>query len=233
MIYVNLTEIPKPLLMGLKVNKETLVAKNKSINDVANIMRLSEKFVIGYDENLSLKSKPHYHIHFMYEGSLGAIQKFKQRNLKDWGTSTKLYEAKDKKESDPYCWYGYAVKENLIYASQDIDMVALNINAHTQHAFKRSKLEYGNKVETKKVVKSTTEDKIYLDLDGYIKENGRTSFREIMARMAKTSLEEFKQMLSIQRLEYLMYKYLLLRKKIHYSQYINIKLDNDKSEHFI
>ena len=232
MTYINLTivEIPKPLLMGLKVNKETLVAKNKSITDVANIMRLTEKFVIGYDESLSLKSKPHYHIHFLYDGTLGAIQKFKQRNLKDWGTSTKLYEAKDKKDSDPYAWYGYAVKENEIYVSPDIDKIALDINAHTQHAFKRSKMEYGNKIEVKKVNKQTTEDKIFIDLDEYIKEKGRTTLREIMARMAKTSLEEFKSMLSIQRLEYLGYKYLLLRKKLQYSEYVNRKLDNDKSE---
>jgi len=228
MIYVDLTEIPKPILVGLKVNKETLDSKGKSIQDVANLMRLTEKFVIGYDETMSLKSRPHYHIHWLHEGTFGALQKFKQRNLKDWGTSTKLYQAKDKKESDPYCWYGYAVKENEIYVSSDIDKIALDINAHTQHAFKRSKLDYGNKIEIKKDKKQTTEEKLFVDLDVYLNENGRTSSREIMARMAKTSLEAYDQMLSIQRLEYLMYKYLLKRKKIQYSLYVGNKIDNIK-----
>lgn len=231
MIYVNLTEIPKPVLAGLKVNKETLDSKGKSIQDVANLMKLTEKFVIGYDETMSLKSKPHYHIHFMYYGKFETLQKFKQRNLKDWGTSTKLYQAKDKKDSDPYCWYGYAVKENEIYVSPDIDKTALDINAHTQYAFKRSKLDYGNKIEIKKGKKQTTEEKLFIDLDVYIEGNGRTSSREIMARMAKTSLEEYDQMLSIQRLEYLMYKYLLKRKKIQYSLFIDYKLDNVKLFH--
>jgi len=228
MIYVNLTEIPKPILVGLKVNKETLDSKGKSINDVANIMRLTEKFVIGYDETLSLKSRPHYHIHWLYEGKFETLQKFKQRNLKDWGTSTKLYQAKDKEESDPYCWYGYAVKENEIYVSPDIDKVALDINAHTQHAFKRSKLDYGNKIEIKKGKKQTTEEKLFIDLDEYIKESGRTSSVDVMARIAKTSLEEYDQMLSIQRLRYLMYKYLLKRKLIQYSLYVSNENQNIK-----
>lgn len=220
MTYINLTiiEKPKPLLMGLKVNKETLVLKNKSIQEVANLMHLTEKFVIGYDETLSLTAKPHYHIHFMYDGTLAAIQKFKQRNLKEWGTSTKLYQAKDKKESDPYCWYGYAVKENLIYASSDIDEQALKVHAHTQHAFKKSQLEYGSKKEKKKDEKKTYEQKLFEKCDIFYFD--KQGFFETAKHISRISLEELDSFLTISRVEYYTWKYLLTRKHITHSQYL-------------
>ena len=81
MLYVDITEATKPLLMGLKVNQSTLVEKNVTIEEVANLLNLTEKYVIGLDKDLSDTQQPHYHIHFRYNGKLDAIQKLKQRNL--------------------------------------------------------------------------------------------------------------------------------------------------------
>lgn len=115
MIYVDLTEIKKPLYLGLKVNVATLQEKTVTIDDVAKFLLLTDNYVIGLDSEYSQKSLPHYHIHFRYDGNYDAIQKLKTRKLKDYGKTTKLYKAKDIPDSDPYAWYGYAVKEKIIF----------------------------------------------------------------------------------------------------------------------
>lgn len=212
--------------MGLKINKSTLEEKNVTIEEVANLLLLTEKYVIGYDVNLSETQQPHYHIHFTYHGNLEAIQKLKQRKLKEYGKTTKLYQAKDKKDSNPYSWYGYAVKENMIFASSDIDKGMLDIEAHTQYEFKKSQINYGKKIEEKKIKKISTEEKVFLKLDEVTKQ--RISFEDLMSETLKIYLTEHKQMLSIQRVEYLTYKYLLIRGKIQHITYINNKYHNIK-----
>jgi len=218
MIYVDLTEIPKPLLMGLKVNKSTLVEKKVTIEEVANLLNLTENYVIGYDDKLSETQQPHYHIHFLYKGTLDAIQKHKQRKLKEYGRTTKLYQAKDKSESNPNTWYGYALKENQIFASQDLNQQELDIQAHTQREFKKSKLKYGKKMEDKKEVKKTYEQKLFEQTDKvYMK---GFSFMDTAKHISRISLDELEAFLTISRVEYYTWKYLLTRKHITHFQYL-------------
>lgn len=212
--------------MGLKINKSTLEEKKVTIEEVANLLLLTEKYVIGYDVNLSDTQQPHYHIHFTYYGKIDAIQKLKQRKLKDYGKTTKLYQAKDKEDSNPYSWYGYAIKENKIYASPDLDESMLNIESHTMYEFKKSQLKHGKKIEDKKLKKISTEEKVFLKLDEETKQ--RISFEDLMSKTLEIYLAEHKQMLSIQRIEYLTYKYLLIRGKIPYKTYVSNKYHNIK-----
>ena len=46
MVYLDITEIEPPLLMGLKVNESTLVEKSVTIEEVANLLNLTENYVI-------------------------------------------------------------------------------------------------------------------------------------------------------------------------------------------
>jgi len=226
MIYVDITHPEPPILMGLKVNKSTLDDKKVTIEEVANLLHLTDHYVIGFDNSLSETQQPHYHIHFSYYGKLDAIQKLKQRKLKDYGKTTKLYQAKDKKDSNPYTWYGYAVKENQIFMSEDLNKTALDIEAHTQYHFKKAQLNYGKKIQDKKDKKLSTEDKVFAQLDEYTKE--RRTFRDLMSKLASIYLKEFKQMLSIQRIEYLAWKYLLVNDRISFETYVERKIDNIK-----
>lgn len=226
MIYVDITHPEPPILMGLKVNKSTLVEKKVTIEEVANLLGLTDHYVIGYDENMSETQQPHYHIHFSYYGKFEAIKKFKQRKMKDYGTSTKLYQAKDKKESNPYSWYGYAVKENLIFMSPDLNKTALDIESHTMYEFKKAQLKYGKKLQDKKDKKLSTEQQVFLDLQEFTKQ--KTWFLDLMSKLAEIYLTKHNQMLSIQRIEYLAYKFLLLTERISYNSYVQRKFENIK-----
>ena len=218
MIYVDITEATEPLLMGLKVNQSTLVEKNVTIEEVANLLNLTEKYVIGLDNKLSETQQPHYHIHFRYNGKLEAIQKLKQRKLKDYGKTTKLYQAKDKKESNPYSWYGYAIKEQKIFASSDLDSDQLMLQQHTQYEFKKSQLNYGKKIEAKKEVKKTYEQKLFELTDKFYLKGSQ--FIDTAKHISRISMEELESFLTISRVEYYTWKYLLTRKHITHLQYL-------------
>jgi hypothetical protein len=174
--------------------------------------------VIGYDVSLSETQQPHYHIHFRYHGKLEAIQKLKQRKLKDYGKTTKLYQAKDKKESNPYTWYGYAIKENKIFASPDLAADELDRQQHTQREFKKSQLKYGKKVEEKKKVKQTYEEKLFEETDKYYIKGSQ--FIDIAKHISRISMDEHETFLTISRVEYYTWKYLLKRKHITHLQYL-------------
>lgn len=58
---------------GIKVNQEVLDMKNKTINDVVQLLGIKDGFVIGKDEELSATGKPHYHVHFRDERTLDAL----------------------------------------------------------------------------------------------------------------------------------------------------------------
>lgn len=218
-------EIPKKLLLGLKVNVATLHEKKVSIEEVAKLLWITEKYVIGLDEHVSIKSVPHYHIHFEYEGNYDAIQKLKCRKLRDFGKSTKLYQAKDKKESNPYAWYGYAVKEKLIAKSEDIDESMLAINAHTQLEFKKSKINYGEKIEVKKTEKVTFEESLFDEIV-YLKSQGEEPkrFSDYAALISGISWKLHKRILLPNRVEYYTWKFLLTHKIVTHFIYVREKI---------
>lgn len=230
---LSVKEIPKRLLLGLKVNVATLQEKKVSIEEVAKLLLITEKYVIGLDEFVSLKSVPHYHIHFEYEGNYDAIQKLKCRKLKEYGKSTKLYQAKDKKDSDPYAWYGYAVKEKLIAKSEDIDESMLAINAHTQLEFKKSKVSYGEKIEVKKTEKVNFEESLF-DQIVYLKSKGLeepTRFTDYATLISRISWELHKRILLPNRVEYYTWKYLLTHNVVSHFIYVREKLKDYNIEY--
>ncbi|WP_445775560.1 hypothetical protein [Shewanella sp.] len=168
--------------------------------------------------SLSESQQPHYHIHFRYYGKLDAIQKLKQRKLKDYGKSTKLYQAKDKKESNPYSWYGYAIKENQIIASPDLDTRLLEIEQHTMREFKKSQLKQGKKIEAKKEGKRTFEEKLFESVEkAHYPKKSWVSTAECVSRI---SMEEGETFLTISRVEYYTWKFLLTKKHITHLQYL-------------
>lgn len=148
---------------GLKINEEVLTLKNKTILEVVVLLDLTE-YVVGRDDALSGSKKPHYHIHFRDERTLDALKKHKQRVMPDWGRATKLYPPKDRVDNI-MCWYGYAVKEQLIFATDGIDKIVLAQEAHTQNAYKKSQLNYGKQQEEKKQAKKDLETMIFSQID--------------------------------------------------------------------
>ena len=150
---------------GLKINEEVLIVKDKTILEVIVLLGIEDgEYVIGRDEALSADTKPHYHIHFKDERTLDALQKHKQRVMPEWGRTTKLYPPKDRVDNI-MCWYGYAVKEQLIFASDTVDKVILAQEAHTQAAYKQSQLNYGKQQEEKKVARQDLQTLIFTQLD--------------------------------------------------------------------
>lgn len=223
---MNVSELPKRILLGLKINVATLQEKNVTIEDVAKLLGITEHYVIGLDSEYSGKSIPHYHIHFQYEGKYDAMQKQKCRKLKDYGKSTKLYQAKDKKESDPYCWYGYAIKEQLISKCHKVQDIPLNIHAHTQLEFKKSKMNYGAKIEVKKNEKVTFEDSLFDDIvyQKTLLSKPLKSFSEYATMISSASFRLHKRILLPNRIEYYTWKYLLIHNIVPHSMYVREKL---------
>jgi len=238
--------ITESIRMGLKVNKSTLEEKKTTIKEILKLLNITRDYTVGLDEKVSKKQIPHYHIHFNYYGKYDAIQKLKSRKMKGWGTSTKLYKAKAKHGSDLYAWYGYSCKESIIEVSPEIEMEKLKENAHTQKAFWESKQKYGEKIETKKALVVSNEEKLFqfLDLNALafkVSPNacytGTTNIRQeahdrkselsrVLATTLKWHMETFNKLTTYQRCEHLAYKWLLTRKKMTYEEFIERKQGN-------
>ena len=222
---LSVSEMPQRILLGLKINVSTLEEKKVTIEEVRNLLHITDHYVIGLDTSLSVKQVPHYHLHFSYLGNYDAIQKLKCRKLKDFGKSTKLYQAKDKKESDPYCWYGYAVKEQLISKSADVDETPLKIHAHTQFEYRKSQIRYGAKIETKKVEKVTFEESLFDEIV-YLKSQGEEPkrFTDYATLLSKAAFRLHKKILLPNRIEYYTWKYLLTHNIVSHYVYVREKM---------
>ena len=160
------------ILYGLKINLSDLEDRGLTIEDIygPSYWNLTAHFVVGLDRQLATENKPHYHLHWKDTRTLEALRKFKQKVMPNWGHCTKLYVAKTKdasEKADPLAWLGYACKENLIFASDDIDRVALEKHAHTMAEFKKSQLKWGAKKELKKEEASTLEQRIFSKIDAH------------------------------------------------------------------
>ena len=150
---------------GIKINKETFDLKKTDWTTIVEAMELKDtEYVVGLDEQLSTDKKPHYHIHFKSEKTLGALQDFKKVAMPNWGPSTKLYPPKERVENFE-CWAGYAVKENFISHNKLKDILLVEKEAHTQRAYKQSQLNYGALVEEKKQAKKDIQSYIFSQLD--------------------------------------------------------------------
>ena len=239
-------QITEGLRMGLKVNKSTVEEKKTTIQEILKLMNITRDYAVGLDEKVSKKQIPHYHIHFTYYGTHSALTKYKQRKMPKWGASTKLYKAKDKHGSDLYAWYGYACKESIIEVSPEIEMEKLKENAHTQKAFWESKQKYGEKIEAKKALVVSNEEKLFqfLDLNALafkIAPNacytGTTNIRsearqrkseltKVLAWILKWHMETFNKLTTYQRCEHLAYKWLITRQHMGYDELIERKQGN-------
>lgn len=207
---------------GLKVNDEVLKIKNKTIQEVAELMDLKDNYVIGRDDTLSSDGKVHYHIHFKDERTLDALQKFKQRNMPDWGRATKLYPPKSKVDNI-MCWYGYAVKENIVYVSPDVIMEQLLLEQHTQAEFKRSQLNWGRQQEAKKQEKKDLETVIFSQIDNL---PIQYHFFEVAVYVSKFYYTEIKSVPIRSQVEKLVWKYLIDRGHKNWEDYILYQFPN-------
>jgi len=207
---------------GLKINEDTLTAKNATILEVVTLLGLKE-YVIGKDEALSASGKPHYHIHFRDDRTLDALQKYKQRVMPEWGRTTKLYPPKDRVDNI-MCWYGYACKETLIHATETIDPIALAQEAHTQHAYKQSQLNYGKQQEEKKQAKKDLETTIFSQLDDM--PLPRKDFISIAEWVSKFFMDEVKCPPIKSQIEKYTWTYLLTREYASHRDYILWQFSN-------
>lgn len=153
-------------LYGIKVLESVLEEKKMTIQELCKLMKIEKSYVIGYDTKYMKKvENPHYHIHFADTRKLEALRKHKQKCMPNWGKTTKLYQAKDKANSDRYSWFGYAVKELNFFTSQDLDIHVVNNEAIIQLAFKKSKLSWLQKKEEKQEEKMDLRERIFSKID--------------------------------------------------------------------
>lgn len=151
---------------GLKINENTLTEKKKTILEVLKDFGITTAYVIGRDQALCSRAKPHYHIHFKDDRTIDALRKHKQKVMSKWGHTTKLYPPKAK-IGDWMAWCGYAVKEQKIAISEDIDQTELTIQSRIQAEFKKSKMNWGQRKEEKKQEKKDLKTRIYDVLDAF------------------------------------------------------------------
>lgn len=230
-IQLSITELDIPcpasaprMLYGLKINEHTLGEKCMTIEEILNIMSITDcPYVVGFDTKLSESAKPHYHIHWSDTRSLEALRKHKGRVMKAYGKDTKLYPAKKIEGSDFYVWYGYAVKEAIVMTSHDIDIERLKIEAQVQAKIKKDKLKYEDKKEFKKAQQQSFEDKLYELLDThYGGEDAQPhDFRWWADKVFSFGLYNLERFLTKTPLEIITWKYLLKRKIFPTESYMN------------
>lgn len=158
---VPVDEVIPQYLLGLKINKSVLVEKEMTIYDVVELLKIEKFYVIGFDSQFMKKDEHHYHIHWASDANLEAWRKRKQKAMPQWGKSTKLYQAKEKLNSDPYAWFGYAVKELDFFHSKELNEEKLHNESIIQLAFKKSKLDWITKKEIQREEKKELKDKIF------------------------------------------------------------------------
>jgi len=211
----------KENLYGLKINARDL--GHLTIHQVVEKMKIKGKYVIGYDVKLSEKEIPHYHIHFSDYRSFTALQSQKKRQLKGIGNSCKLMRAKEKEESDPNHWYGYAIKENEIFISTDLDCDQVRHSASIQAEVKKLKLDNIRKYEKNAEKKLTTIEKLFTYMEEKIKvqQKEKISFFNTLAIVTRYFIEEEEKMVTIQRAEQLAFRFFLQTKRLSYERYID------------
>lgn len=209
-------------MYGIKINEKNL--GTMTIYDVVQKMKINENYVIGYDKELSEKEIPHYHIHFLDTRSFVALQSHKKRALKDLQNDDKIYQAKDKTESDVNCWYGYAVKEKIIHISEKLDRDAIIQQAMKQASIKKDKIKYQEKKTKQRENKKTTEEELYKYLESEItvRQNQRFLFYSLLGMVVKYFLEKEDKLVMMYRAEQVALKFLLKTGRLHPEKYVEL-----------
>lgn len=221
------------MLYGLKINQHVLDDKGVSIYEIIDMMGITTcTYVVGFDTKLSESAKPHYHIHWSDSRSLEALRKHKGRCMKAYGKDTKLYPAKKIEGSDFYVWYGYAVKEEFVVGSSDIDLDRLKVEAQVQAKIKKDKLKYEDKKEFKKAQQQSFEDKLYALMDEHY--SGTTCYMQPELwwwadKMYSFALYNLERHLTRTPLEIYTWKYLLSRKIINTEVYVKTLISQNIS----
>jgi hypothetical protein len=220
---MSINEMPKRILLGLKINVATLTEKKVTIEDVRKSLYIEEYYVVGLDTfNVE---EPHYHIHFQHKGTFSAKTQLRNRKLKGYGMSTKLYQARDIDGSDPYCWYGYAVKEKIISISPEVDEIPLKIHAATQLEVRKLKWNHTKKIEVKKTEKVSFEESLFDELvERKLKGAQPLRFSEYATLISRIAYDLHKRILLPNRVEYYTWKYLLTHNITTHSIYVREKL---------
>jgi len=238
-VQLTITELPgyeghtapavAPSFFGLKINQDTLDTKQVTIEDVIDLMGLTElKYVVGFDTKLSESAKPHYHIHWLDTRTLEALRKHKGRNLKAYGKDCKLYPAKNiegtKHRCDEYVWFGYACKESKILTSVGIDHERLTIEAAIQNKVKCDKLKYEDIKAFKKAQQQSFEEELFDILtDKYpaIQYDHVHGFKWWAQTVYSHSMFDKDRHLTKTPLEILVWKFLLKTKRADPNEYIH------------
>lgn len=211
----------KPDYYGLKINECELSKHNITIMEIVNKFDF-DTWVVGRDEVLGKKSIPHYHIHFKSKKNIEALRKQKQVVMPNWGRSTKLGPPSADKDNW-YCWAGYAVKEKLIGMSNDItdlDKMEIDKHAHTQAAFKKSKLDWSNKQDEKKQEKKDLETRIYEQLDQSFSSYHKGDLGKLACLYCELYMKEVGEMPCATAYKSKVWKYLYIRKYITMDTYV-------------
>lgn len=211
----------KPDYYGLKINECELEKHNTTVLEIIKKFGFTT-WVVGRDRQLSKKELPHYHIHFKSSKTIDALRKQKQKEMPNWGMSTKLGPPKADMVNW-HCWAGYATKEQVIGMSDDItelDKVEIAKNAHTQAVIKKSKLDWSNKKDEKKQEKKDLETRLYELLDKeYLGKTEVHSFR-VAVSFSNAYLAEVGELAPPTTLKSKVWKYLISRKIRSMEEYV-------------
>lgn len=222
----NMVVKKQPNYYGLKINECELKVHNKTVLEIIALFGWTT-WVVGRDEVLGKKGIPHYHIHFKSTKTIAALRKQKQVVMPHWGHSTKL--APPKKDVDNwYCWAGYAIKEKEIGMSPDIteeDKVEIRKHAHTQAAFKKSKLDWSNKQDDKKQEKKDLETRLFELLDKEFLELPSVDSQTVAERFGEHYFSDVGEMPPSTTSKSKVWKWLYTRKFVTMRTYMNNTTD--------
>ncbi len=212
----------RPGYYGLKINECELEAHKKTVLEIISLYGWTT-WVVGRDEVLGKKGVPHYHIHFKSDKTIEALRKQKQSVMPHWGHSTKMAPPKKDNIDNWYCWAGYAVKEKIIGMSNDMtpeDIQEIKKHAHTQAAFKKSKLDWSNKQDEKKQEKKDLETRLYEQLDKDFLSYYKGDLGKLAVKYCEVYFNEVGEMPCATAYKSKVWKYLYLRKHITMDTYV-------------
>jgi len=212
----------RPGYYGLKINECELEVHKKTVLEIVSLFGWTT-WVVGRDEVLGKKGVPHYHIHFKSDKTIEALRKQKQSVMPHWGHSTKMGPPKKDNIDNWYCWAGYAVKEKIIGMSNDMtpeDIEEIKKNAHTQSAFKKSKLEWSNKQDEKKQEKKDLETRLYEQLDKDFPSYYKGDLGKLAVKYCEAYFKEVGEMPCATTYKSKTWKYLYSRKHITMDTYV-------------
>lgn len=214
----------KPEYFGLKINEDDLAKHKTTIGEIIAKFKF-EVYVIGRDERLSKKEKPHFHIHFKSCKSLASLQKKKQEVMPRWGKTCKIYPPR-KNNDNWFCWAGYAIKEQEIFISDTVpetDRVEIRQYAKAMAMIKENKINWSKKQDDKKQEKKDLETRLYDALDMEFKLKAKVNPMDVAIKFGEVYLAEVGELPSGHHVDNKVWKWLYLRQIVTMRDYMGYK----------